>query len=103
MPSLEGLLSGRFLVGLSMGMEGSIHSMYVCELTSKTWRGPFASSGVLVITLGILAIFVMGSFIPWKVNIVKKFLIRHVIAVYLLNSNQSVSNFDLLLFMSNIN
>ena len=56
------------MVGLSMGMEGSIHSMYVCELTSKIWRGPFASSGVLVITLGILAIFVMGSFIPWKVS-----------------------------------
>jgi hypothetical protein len=26
-----------------------------------------ASSGVLVITAGILAIFIMGSFIPWQV------------------------------------
>ena len=67
--NFEGLLSGRFLVGLSMGMEGSIHSMYVCELTSKKWRGPLAGSGVILITLGILAIYIMGSFISWQVRI----------------------------------
>jgi hypothetical protein len=51
-----------------MGMEGSIHSMFVCELTSKKWRGPMSASGVLVITVGILLIYIMGSFISWQVR-----------------------------------
>jgi MFS family permease len=78
-PNLEGLLSGRFLVGLSMGMEGSIHSMYVCELTSKKWRGPLAGSGVILITLGILAIYVMGSFVSWQV-IIQQMCVPEILA-----------------------
>ena len=68
MPTIDGLMSGRFLVGLSMGMEGSIHSMYVCELSSVRWRGPMVSSGVLVITVGILQVYVLGSFVHWQVG-----------------------------------
>ena len=66
---MGGLFTGRFLIGLSMGMEGSIHSMYVCELASRRWKGPMTSSGVLVITIGILLIYILGSFVHWQVRL----------------------------------
>ena len=51
-----------------MGLEGSLHSLYVVELMSKHFRGPFVTSGVITITLGILVIYVIGSFLPWHVS-----------------------------------
>ena len=68
------LLVGRFLVGLGMGLEGSLHSLYVVELMSKHFRGPFVTSGVITITLGILVIYVIGSFLPWHVRMKIEYL-----------------------------
>lgn len=62
------LLIGRFMVGLCMGLEGSLHSLFVVELMSKDLRGPFVTSGVIMITSGILAVFVLGTVTHWKVT-----------------------------------
>ena len=62
------LIVGRFLIGLGMGIEGSIHSLYVVELMPEKLRGPFVTSGVLTILSGILSIYVMGTFLHWQVN-----------------------------------
>ena len=61
---------GRFFLGLALGMEGSIHSMYVCELASGKYRGPMSASGVVTVNLGILTIYIVGTLTDWQVNIV---------------------------------
>jgi len=61
------LIAGRTLCGLGMGMGGTIHPVYVCELTSPAFRGALAASGVVMITGGILAVYVLGTFLQWKV------------------------------------
>ena len=55
------------MVGLGMGLEGSLHSLFVVELMSEQFRGPFVTSGVVTITLGILVIYLIGSFLQWHV------------------------------------
>ena len=67
--NLEAVLAGRFFVGLSLGMEGSIHSMYICEIVSKRYRGPMVASGVVVINFGFLLVYILGSFTHWQVRI----------------------------------
>ena len=66
--NLGTMIAGRFFLGLSLGMEGSIHSMYVCELTSKKYRGPMVASGVVIINLGFLFVYILGSFSHWQVH-----------------------------------
>ena len=65
--NLEALMAGRFFVGMSLGMEGSIHCMYVCELSSKKYRGPLAASSVIILNLGFLLMYILGSSIHWQV------------------------------------
>ena len=65
--NLEALMAGRFFVGMSLGMEGSIHCMYVCELTSKKYRGPMAASSVVVLNFGFLLMYILGSSLDWQV------------------------------------
>ena len=60
------LYAGRVLCGLGMGVEGTVHPVYVCELCSPAYRGPLAASGVIVITAGVLLSYVLGTFISWK-------------------------------------
>ena len=67
--NLEAVLAGRFFVGLSLGMEGSIHSMYICEIVSKRYRGPMVASGVVVINFGFLLVYILGSFTHWQVRV----------------------------------
>ena len=62
------LILGRFLIGLGMGIEGSLHSLYVVELMPKKRRGPWVTSGVLTIVSGILLVYIMGTFLHWQVN-----------------------------------
>ena len=62
------LILGRFLIGLGMGIEGSLHSLYVVELMPKERRGPWVTSGVLTIVSGILLVYIMGTFLHWQVN-----------------------------------
>ena len=66
---MEAVLAGRFFVGLSLGMEGSIHSMYICEIVSKRYRGPMVASGVVVINFGFLLVYILGSFTNWQVRV----------------------------------
>ena len=67
--NLQAILAGRFFVGLSLGMEGSIHSMYICEIVSKRYRGPMVASGVVVINFGFLLVYILGSFTNWQVRV----------------------------------
>ena len=62
-------MAGRFFVGMSLGMEGSIHCMYVCELSSKKYRGPLAASSVVILNLGFLLMYILGSSIHWQVQL----------------------------------
>ena len=66
-PRIWTLLLGRVTVGLGMGVEGSLHSVYVCETTSGRWRGAAAATGTVVITAGILGAYVLGSVADWQV------------------------------------
>ena len=66
--NLEAMMAGRFFLGMSLGMEGSIHCMYVCELTSKKYRGPMAASSVVVINVGFLLMYILGSSLNWQVK-----------------------------------
>ena len=68
LPSLEFAILGRFLTGIGMGMEGAIHSVYVCELVSPRWRGSMTASGIVVITAGILASYLVGTILYWRVR-----------------------------------
>ena len=67
--NLEALMAGRFFLGMSLGMEGSIHCMYVCELVSKKYRGPMAASSVVIINFGFLLMYILGSSLYWQVGI----------------------------------
>ena len=60
------LYAGRVLSGLGMGIEGTVHPVYVCEVCSPGVRGPLAATGVIVITTGVLAAYILGTFISWK-------------------------------------
>ncbi len=73
---LAALLTGRLLIGCGMGVEGSLHSVYVAELASSKLKGPLITSGVIMITLGILFIYILGTFVHWEV-IIKYEVIRH--------------------------
>ena len=60
------LYAGRVLTGLGMGVEGTVHPVYVCEVCSPGTRGPLAATGVIVITTGVLISYILGTFISWK-------------------------------------
>ena len=60
------LYAGRVLCGLGMGIEGTVHPVYVCEVCSPGTRGPLAATGVIIITTGVLISYILGTFISWK-------------------------------------
>ena len=60
------LYAGRVLSGVGMGIEGTVHPVYVCEVSSPGVRGPLAATGVIVITTGVLIAYILGTFISWK-------------------------------------
>ena len=60
------LYAGRVLTGLGMGVEGTVHPVYVCEVCSPGVRGPLAATGVIVITTGVLISYILGTLISWK-------------------------------------
>ena len=60
------LYVARLLVGLGMGMSGTVHPVYVCELSSSAFRGPLASSGVIVLTAGVVTAYILGTVLQWK-------------------------------------
>ncbi|CAB4056101.1 unnamed protein product [Lepeophtheirus salmonis] len=62
------IIIGRIGTGIGCGIEGSIHSLYVCEIVSTKRRGPFASSGNLIIALGVVGIYLIGSIWTWRTS-----------------------------------
>lgn len=64
---------GRLLTGIGMGMDTSVHTMYVCELSSTAWRSFLAGSAVMCIMFGIFLIYVIGTVANYDVSIIVTF------------------------------
>ncbi|KAL2928504.1 putative plastidic glucose transporter 3 [Bienertia sinuspersici] len=62
--SLAGMLTGRFLVGLGMGLGPAVAALYVAEVSPTYVRGTFGSFTQIATCLGLLGSFVIG--IPAK-------------------------------------
>lgn len=58
--SLEGMLSGRFLVGLGMGLGPPVASLYVTEVSPPSVRGTYGSLVQIATCLGLIATQLMG-------------------------------------------
>jgi hypothetical protein len=43
----------RILCGIGMGMDGTVHPVYVCELTSTSFRGGVCTASQISIKIGI--------------------------------------------------
>ncbi|KAH0874367.1 hypothetical protein HID58_071729 [Brassica napus] len=64
--SLEGMLLGRFFVGIGMGIGPSVTALYVTEVSPAYVRGTYGSSTQIATCLGLLASLFAG--IPAKDN-----------------------------------
>ncbi|KNA22457.1 hypothetical protein SOVF_033370 [Spinacia oleracea] len=62
--SLAGMLTGRFLVGLGMGLGPAVAALYVAEVSPTYVRGTFGSFTQIATCLGLMGSFVIG--IPAK-------------------------------------
>ncbi len=62
------VLCCRASVGLSMGLSGATHPMYVFELcgAAHRWKGALNATGPVCITLGVLISYVAGAYAGWK-------------------------------------
>ncbi|KAL0806042.1 hypothetical protein Bca101_098533 [Brassica carinata] len=65
--SLEGMLLGRFFVGIGMGIGPSVTALYVTEVSPAYVRGTYGSSTQIATCLGLLASLFAG--IPAKDNL----------------------------------
>ncbi|CAB3258738.1 unnamed protein product [Arctia plantaginis] len=64
--SFEGLLIGRILQGLSIGMLSPLRSALIGEYASPKNRGAFLTLVSLSQAFGILFVHLLGSFISWQ-------------------------------------
>ncbi|XP_020891111.1 probable plastidic glucose transporter 3 isoform X4 [Arabidopsis lyrata subsp. lyrata] len=65
--SLEGMLLGRFLVGIGMGIGPSVTALYVTEVSPAYVRGTYGSSTQIATCIGLLGSLFAG--IPAKDNL----------------------------------
>ncbi|XP_005101931.1 solute carrier family 2, facilitated glucose transporter member 8 [Aplysia californica] len=57
---------GRFLTGIGSGMVTVCVPMYIAEISTPSMRGILGSSVQLLITIGIAAAYILGSFFEWR-------------------------------------
>ena len=62
------LLIGRVLTGFCVGLSGPSASVYIGEISETKYRGVLLSGISLSISLGILFIHVLGTFLHWKLT-----------------------------------
>uniref|UniRef100_A0A6V7QW21 Major facilitator superfamily (MFS) profile domain-containing protein n=1 Tax=Ananas comosus var. bracteatus TaxID=296719 RepID=A0A6V7QW21_ANACO len=62
--SLEGMLAGRFLVGMGMGLGPPVASLYVTEVSPSSVRGTYGSFIQIATCLGLIGALLIG--IPVK-------------------------------------
>ncbi|XP_010691357.2 probable plastidic glucose transporter 3 [Beta vulgaris subsp. vulgaris] len=58
--SLMGMLTGRFLVGIGMGLGPAVAALYVAEVAPTYVRGTFGSFTQIATCLGLMASFLIG-------------------------------------------
>lgn len=64
--NLQMLLLGRILGGLSVGLMGPACSVYLSEMSEPKYRGLFLGTPSMALSIGILVIHVVGTFLPWR-------------------------------------
>lgn len=60
------LLLGRFIVGLGMGSQIMINSIYLSESSPLEVRGAIVASGIAGIFLGIILSYIVGIILPGR-------------------------------------
>ncbi|XP_023945772.2 facilitated trehalose transporter Tret1-like [Bicyclus anynana] len=66
--NVAGLITARFLQGISMGMLGPLGSIIIGEMTDPKNRGAFLTSVSLSLTIGVLSTHSMGTYFSWQQN-----------------------------------
>ncbi|XP_064075161.1 facilitated trehalose transporter Tret1-like [Vanessa tameamea] len=66
--SVAGLITARFLQGVSMGMLGPLGSIIIGEMTDPKSRGAFLTSVSLSLTIGVMFSHGMGTYVSWEQN-----------------------------------
>lgn len=57
------LLLGRLFTGLSVGLSSAPAIIYMAEVSSSKYRGVFTTWGSIFFSLGILLVYILGSFL----------------------------------------
>ncbi|XP_063698880.1 facilitated trehalose transporter Tret1-2 homolog [Culicoides brevitarsis] len=66
--NLEMLLVGRILSGLSVGLMGPACSVYLSEMSDPKYRGLFLGTPSMALSIGILVIHIIGTFLSWRLT-----------------------------------
>jgi MFS family permease len=64
-PDLAWLGAGRFVTGLAVGM-GTVSYVYVAEVSEAAQRGTLAACGPVLVSLGVLAVYILGAAMHWR-------------------------------------
>lgn len=64
--NLEMLLFGRILGGLAVGLLGTACPVYLSEMSAPKYRGLFLGTPSMALSIGILIIHVIGTFLSWR-------------------------------------
>ncbi|KMZ01748.1 facilitated trehalose transporter Tret1-2 homolog isoform X2 [Drosophila simulans] len=64
--SVGWLYLGRFLIGIATGSFCVVAPMYISEIAETSIRGSLGTLFQLLLTIGILFIYVVGAFVTWK-------------------------------------
>ncbi|XP_019625170.1 PREDICTED: solute carrier family 2, facilitated glucose transporter member 8-like [Branchiostoma belcheri] len=64
--NLAMLYVGRLLTGIAAGMTSLTVPVYVAEISSPRLRGLLGASFQLMVTIGILLVYVFGNFLGWR-------------------------------------
>ncbi|XP_078168232.1 sugar transporter ERD6-like 4 isoform X2 [Carex rostrata] len=61
------LFMGRLLEGFGVGVISYTVPVYIAEISPQNMRGALGSVNQLSVTIGILLVYVLGMFVPWRV------------------------------------
>ncbi|XP_024940210.1 facilitated trehalose transporter Tret1-like [Cephus cinctus] len=65
-PNRPTLIFGRLLCGLCVGLQAPLGPVYVAEISEPQLRGILLSAISLAVSIGILFVHVVGSFVSWE-------------------------------------
>ncbi|KAF3334831.1 sugar transporter ERD6-like 4 [Carex littledalei] len=61
------LYMGRLLEGFGVGVISYTVPVYIAEIAPQNMRGALGSVNQLSVTIGILLVYILGMFVPWRV------------------------------------